>query len=409
MTKGADQPRPVTLFYSYAHEDEDLREALEKHLSVLRRTGFIAEWHDRKIGAGDEWKNEIDHHLTSADIVLLLVSADFTASDYCWGDEMAKALARHDRGAAQVIPVILRWCDWKDTPLGKLQAVPTNAKPITAWSDRDEALYDVVAAIRRTVEKIRRRAEEKAALKNAEKQGEAARHAVAKPTPVAEPAAQESSKPSPSPAVKKPLGPEDLPDFSVFRDIDEPWCPEMVVLPSGTFMMGSPDTDEDAAEDEKPRHKVTIGYRFAVGRYPVTFEEYDRFCETAGVEKPGDEDWGRGRRPVINVSWDDAKAYVEWLSQQTGKSYRLLSEAEWEYACRAGTTTRYSVGDTITDKDANFASNVGKTTEVGSYEPNAWGLYDMHGNVWEWVEDVWHETYEGAPDNGKRVDNRWRS
>ena len=92
-----------------------------------------------------------------------------------------------------------------------------------------------------------------------------------------------------------------------------------------------------------------------------------------------------------------------WLSQQTGKSYRLLSEAEWEYACRAGTTTRYSVGDTITDKDANFASNVGKTTEVGSYEPNAWGLYDMHGNVWEWVEDVWHETYEGAPDNG----NAW--
>jgi formylglycine-generating enzyme required for sulfatase activity len=175
----------------------------------------------------------------------------------------------------------------------------------------------------------------------------------------------------------------------------------MVVLPAGTFMMGSPGTDKEAYKDEKPRHKVTIGYRFAVGRYPVTFEEYDRFCETVGVEKPGDEGWGRGRRPVINVSWEDARAYAEWLSKQTGKSYRLLSEAEWEYACRAGTTTRYSVGDTITDKDANFNSNVGKTTEVGSYEPNAWGLYDMHGNVWEWVEDVWHETYEGAPDNGK--------
>jgi formylglycine-generating enzyme required for sulfatase activity len=166
-------------------------------------------------------------------------------------------------------------------------------------------------------------------------------------------------------------------------------------------MMGSTDTDKEALDREKPRHKVTIGNRFGVGRYPVTFQEYDRFAEETGGDKPGDKGWGRTRRPVINVSWEDAKAYVEWLSGETGEAYRLLSEAEWEYACRAGTETRYCFGDTITAKQANFDGKVGKTTEVGSYPANPWGLYDMHGNVWEWADDVWHDNYEGAPDDGR--------
>ena len=109
-------------------------------------------------------------------------------------------------------------------------------------------------------------------------------------------------------------------------------------------------------------------------------------------------EWGRGLRPVINVSSESAKAYVAWLSKQTGKPYRLLSEAEWEYACRAGTETRYSFGDEITKKDANFHER--KTSKVGSYRPNRWGLYDMHGNVWEWVEDCWNGSYKGAPKDG---------
>jgi formylglycine-generating enzyme required for sulfatase activity len=104
---------------------------------------------------------------------------------------------------------------------------------------------------------------------------------------------------------------------------------------------------------------------------------------------------------VVNVSWKDAKAYVSWLSQRTGKPYRILSEAEWEYAARAGTTTHYAFGDAITPKDANYSdSKLGKTTEVGAYLPNAWGLYDMHGNVWEWVEDIYHADYKGAPTEG---------
>jgi formylglycine-generating enzyme required for sulfatase activity len=131
---------------------------------------------------------------------------------------------------------------------------------------------------------------------------------------------------------------------------------------------------------------VSIGQRFAIGRYPVTFDEYDRFCETRRREKPSDNGWGRGRRPVVNVSWLDAQDYISWLSQETGLAYRLPSEAEWEYACRAGTATRYSFGDVLARDNANYAaSGLHHTTEVGDYRANPWGLHDMHGNVWEWV------------------------
>jgi formylglycine-generating enzyme required for sulfatase activity len=175
----------------------------------------------------------------------------------------------------------------------------------------------------------------------------------------------------------------------------------MVALEPGSFLMGSPDSDTQANANEKPQHEVTIGYRFAAGRTPVTFAEYDRFCAATGRPPPNQMGgWGRERRPVINVSWHDARAYCQWLAGETGKPYRLLTEAEWEYACRAGTTTRYSIGDEITERDANFGYRVDKTTEVGNYPANPWGLYDMHGNVSEWVEDDWHDSYQGAPADG---------
>jgi formylglycine-generating enzyme required for sulfatase activity len=206
----------------------------------------------------------------------------------------------------------------------------------------------------------------------------------------------------PAAKVEEPTAPRGdaaLGDLAVFRDA--PFAPELVVIPAGEFSMGSPEGEEGRHADEGPRHRVRIGRRFAIGRCPVTFEEYERFCEATQREKPADQDWGRGRRPVINVAYGDARAYVAWLSLQTGKAYRLPSEAEWEYACRAGTTTRYSFGDSIAPKDANYSeSRLGRTSEVGAYPANPWGLRDMHGNVWEWVEDDWHDSYEGAPDDG---------
>ena len=138
MTDGAHQEKPISLFYSYSHRDEELRKKLEDHLAGLRWSEKIAEWHDRNIDVGDEWAKEIDRNLTSADVILLLVSASFIASKYCWSVEMKKALERHDKGEAKVIPVILRPCSWHTTPFAKLQAAPTDAKPVTSWLDQDD-------------------------------------------------------------------------------------------------------------------------------------------------------------------------------------------------------------------------------------------------------------------------------
>jgi formylglycine-generating enzyme required for sulfatase activity len=182
-----------------------------------------------------------------------------------------------------------------------------------------------------------------------------------------------------------------------FRDCEA--CPEMVVVPGGTFNMGS-SVEEERFKDEGPQHEVTI-QSFAIGRYEVAFEEWDACVAAGGCStEPEDQGWGRGRQPVINVSWHDAQDYVGWLKDRTGEPYRLLSEAEWEYAARAGTKTRYWWGDAITPEKANYDGSIGKTTEVGAYGANVFGLHDTAGNVWEWVEDCWNRSYEHAPHNG---------
>ncbi len=184
----------------------------------------------------------------------------------------------------------------------------------------------------------------------------------------------------------------------------------MVVIPQGRFRMGAP-IDRPTGSScggggsgcEKPVHTVTIGYKLAVGTYEVTFDEWDACVAGRGCggHRPDDEGWGRGRRPVINVSWDDAQGYVSWLSRKTGKSYRFLSEAEWEYVARAGTTTVYNTGSSISIRQANsWDSEYKKTRPVGSYDANAFGLYDVHGNVWEWVNDCHNVSYAGAPGDG---------
>ena len=188
-----------------------------------------------------------------------------------------------------------------------------------------------------------------------------------------------------------------------FKDCAD--CPEMVVVPSGSFTMGSPS--DKGADDERPQHVVHIDYRFAVGVYEVTFSEWDACVNLGGCGGyiPYDRGWGRGNRPVMNVSWDDAKSYVRWLSQKTGHRYGLLSESEWEYVARAGTTTVYSWGDNIGGNRANCDGcgsrwDDDRTAPVGSFSANGWGVHDMHGNVWEWVEDCYNASYEGAPTDG---------
>ena len=192
----------------------------------------------------------------------------------------------------------------------------------------------------------------------------------------------------------------------MFRDCPE--CPEMVVVPAGSFTMGSPSSEKGRDDNEGPVHRVRIPAPFAVGKYEVTFAEWDACVSAGGCGgyRPKDRGWGRGRRPVIFASWKDAKAYVGWLSEKTGKEYRLLSESEWEFAARAGTTTRYSWGNAIIGRNRANCRGCGsrwdfkETAPVGSFAANGFGLHDMHGNVYEWVEDCWNGSYAGAPSDG---------
>lgn len=184
---------------------------------------------------------------------------------------------------------------------------------------------------------------------------------------------------------------------AVFRDC-EAVCPEMVVIPSGVFLMGS---ESGAGEpDESPQRAMTIAAPIAVGRFEVTFQEWDACMADGGCAAPWEQDqpgWGRGRRPVIQVDWNEAQTYVRWLAARTGQPYRLLNEAEWEYAARAGTGGLHYTGEAITPKDANYqVSGLRQTVPVGQYPPNAFGLYDMLGNVWEWVADCYAPTFAGA-------------
>jgi formylglycine-generating enzyme required for sulfatase activity len=196
-----------------------------------------------------------------------------------------------------------------------------------------------------------------------------------------------------------------------FRECDN--CPEMVVMPAGSFTMGSPDSEKLRGRFEGPQHRVTFGRPFAVGKFAVTFEEWDACVLDGGCDgyTPKDEGWGRGRRPAINVSWNDANAYADWLSGKTGKSYRLLSEAEREYVTRAGTATPFWWGTKITPQQANYDGNYiyddgptgefrRRTLPVDSFRPNRWGLHQVSGNAWEWTQDCWHENYAGAPSDG---------
>jgi formylglycine-generating enzyme required for sulfatase activity len=196
-----------------------------------------------------------------------------------------------------------------------------------------------------------------------------------------------------------------------YRDLEQ--APLLTVVPAGGFVMGSPANEAGRKKSEGPPHRVRIAASLAVGKYPVTFREWEAFAgRTQSAYRPPENGWGGGERPVINVSWSDALAYCEWLSISTGHVYRLLSEAEWEYCCRAGATTRYAYGQTISSEQANFNASAhpvagskntfrSRTTPVGQFEPNAFGLADMHGNVSEWTQDSWYDDYTGAPNDGR--------
>lgn len=231
-----------------------------------------------------------------------------------------------------------------------------------------------------------------------------------------------------APATRS-AGTAQTPPDTTFRDC--PDCPEMVIVPAGSFLMGSPDAEEGRFPGEGPQREIVVR-AFAIGVYEVTFEEWDACVSDGGCDgyRPEDWGWGRGRRPVTEVSWRDARGYIEWLSEKTGHPYGLPSEAQWEYAARAGTRTARYWGESAAEQcryangfDQDLAGTNEKglamfeeygltfpscsdgrgdgTTPVGSYEPNAFGLYDMIGNQAEWTDDCWNPDHSGRPENDR--------
>jgi formylglycine-generating enzyme required for sulfatase activity len=204
----------------------------------------------------------------------------------------------------------------------------------------------------------------------------------------------------------QPTGHPTAPGQNFTEDLGNGLTLEMVALPAGEFMMGSPKDEEGRYADEGPQHKVSVP-GFWMGKFPITQTQY----QAVMGKNPSEFKRNGVNRPVEQVSWHDAVAFCERLSQHTGRTYRLPSEAEWEYACRARTATPFHFGVPISHELAHYDANIGKvlasfvfgvggTAEVGQFPANNFGLYDMHGNVWEWCQDVWHVTYKGAPTDG---------
>jgi formylglycine-generating enzyme required for sulfatase activity len=234
---------------------------------------------------------------------------------------------------------------------------------------------------------------------------------AANPSPPPAPAAAQAQ-----PAAAAPVQPAapaaPAPAAHEYQDI--PQGPTMVVVPAGEFDMGSPAAQAGRGFFEDPLHHVTIAHAFALSKTPVTFDQWDACVADGGCNayKPDDKGWGRGPLPVINIDYDDARAYADWLSKKTGKHYRLPSESEWEYAARAGTSTTYWWGDAASHDHANYGADVccsglavgadqwANTSPVGSFPANPFGLMDMNGNVMQLVADCWHESYAGAPADG---------
>jgi formylglycine-generating enzyme required for sulfatase activity len=571
----------LDVFISYSHRDEGLKDELVNyHLKLLQREGKINTWQDRNIEAGAEWAGEIRLNLEKADIVLLLITRHFLASDYCYEKEMQRAVQRHYEEKTRVIPIILKPCTWEESPFSQLQVLPQDGKPVTRWDDRDEAFVNVEKGIRRMVDALnteRRQAEEAARLQleeerqrereaerrqqqqeaeaqlererqaaeqlrcqqeaerlqreaeaeregqhqveaqrieqerqeqEAQKRDEVNPEAINDQDPssevVGEPviandgpsesveqnplidqmtmweillnrrstlwwlaggiggllfwgatsgngASQTNSRPSgESPPSSPDNGrdsdnrPENTPSpddsgkalklqtfsFPVVtlnaqgqevnrvqkenkyfvEDLGQGISLDMVAIPGGSFLMGSPGNE--GWNDEKPQHRVTVR-PFFMGKFPVTQAQWRAVAAMPKVERELKSDpssFKGANRPVERVYWDDAVEFCQRLSRHTNRHYRLPSEAEWEYAYRADTTTPFHLGPTISTDFVNCKQNLGMailtvlagaTSAVGTFGvANAFGLYDVHGNVWEWCQDVWHGNYEGAPANG---------
>ncbi len=371
------EPRVKRLFISYSRDDIEFARTLKSHLNPLIHSGQLSVFFDTdNIKKGDEWEREINRELDQADAFIFLISHNYFSSEFVLEKEMPRMIQRYRADKVKIWPFYLAPYSWGHFKFEGLHLSVFQAIGPYDVSERLIPLLDLNPSDQ--AKQFTRIFEE---VMNWVDQGNRER-----------PASKESGQP-----VKQKHKIEFQHDLA-----NGGKGPEMVIIPAGDFMMGSANTESDSRPTEKPQHQVSL-QSFAMGKYPVSFEEYDQFAEATRRNKPGDKGWGRGTRPVINVSWQDVNAYIAWLNKQTGGDYRLPSEAEWEYAARAGNPASWFWGNdkSKAGESAWFSENSnGQTQPVGQKKANDFNLHDMAGNVWEWVEDCWHEDYKKAPDDG---------
>jgi len=375
MTGAVDEP--IEVFLSYSHADEGLKTELLKHLGSLRLDSRIKVWHDRLVEPGSRWASDIDTHLRTASLVLLLISADFLNSEYCYSIEMKHALQRHNNGSAIVVPIILRSCDWQASPLEKLQALPADGRPVVDWPVRDQALAGVAQAIRARIEQMTGGANQAVCL------------------------------------------PEVLIPRRSLRIAEL----QFLLIPQGVFPMGS----DGHYAHERPMHPVLVS-AFFLGTTLVTNRQFAKFVDQAGYltgaeitgfgtcladERPvamknanWRHPWGSGSsvvdkndHPVVQINWHDASAYAQWVSSVTGFHVSLPTEAQWEYAAAGSEGRIWPFGDKYDATKANLEGT--GTSPIGMYDAHARGAYDLAGNVYEWCQD-WFT--DGWRDGGHLLD-----
>ena len=399
-------PAKPDAFLGYTRFDDEDGEISAFRLRLSRTVRQVSGEHfnifqdvddETGIGLGERWKDKLDEMLDQARFFIPILTPSFFRSEPCRQELRTFLDLEHKVGRRDLVLPIY----WITCPV--LEEVHLKAKDELAqeiderqrWDWRELIFEDLMSPTCRRglhvlstqIEKARRNVLSRIEARDPAGVGD---RSTTKP-PQSKPAVTIGAETVRSDIVSAldmlERGSTSRTQSEVFRDIDETWCPEMVRIPAGLFLMGSPANEKGRRPNEGPQHEVWISHHFALGRYPVTFIEYDHFCEQTGKTKPSDAGWGRGSRPVIHVNYSDATAYCSWLSDMTGKTYRLPTEAEWEYACRAGASTAYTSGRYITKGQANFGRYVNMTSAVGDFPANSWGLCDMTGNVWEWCVD----------------------
>ncbi len=434
----------IKVFIGYSRTDNDYLQALKKHLAPLERAKKIQVWYDGDLSPGDEWDADIKHNLATADLILLLISADALASDYFHDIEMEKALQRDKQKKAIVVPIIVRPCAWDDTPIHRLQALPQDGKAVLLWQHHDEAYDNIVKGIKAAIENLLKTRETKVQLATLKasilqlleqnnlvqaQQALQKAHALKLPDPELDELQTAWQKLEDKRLEQERLEQEQQKQAHI-ANLPQPinqLINDLVAVEGGTFMMGG-----NEYSNEKPIHEVTLS-SFYIGKYQVTLAQFKAFIEDSryktDAEKKTDGygsyvyegnswkkkdgiDWRHNvegklqtndQHPVIHVSWNDATEYCKWLSRKTGKNYTLPTEAEWEYAARGGNKSKgftYAGSNNI-DEVAWYDKNSGnKTQPVGQKLPNELGIYDMSGNVWEWCQDWYDENYyKNSPAN----------